>query len=66
MFPQSFDGKRVRYVNGLVIEAPKKVRRCQVCGDEMIWLPLSNRWGVLYRWRAWCREHGYARRLKQR
>jgi hypothetical protein len=34
----------------------------KICGDEMIWLPLKNVWSVVYRWRAWCREHGFAKR----
>lgn len=44
---------------------PTHKRLCKVCGDEMIWLPLSNVWGVVYRWRAWCREHGFATRKQQ-
>ena len=44
------------------MDCPTHKRFCKVCGDEMIWLPLKNRWGVVYRWRAWCHEHGHAKR----
>lgn len=43
-------------------ECPTHTRRCQECGQEMIWLPLINVWGQVYRWRAWCQEHGHAKR----
>ena len=41
---------------------PEHVRHCKTCGDEMIWLPMKNVFGVLYRWRAWCRSCGFATR----
>lgn len=39
-----------------VLVPPTKVRICPTCGDEMVWLPMVDRFGLLYRWRAWCRE----------
>lgn len=44
------------------MDAPTHKRHCRFCGDEMIWLPLKNVWGVVYRWRAWCRVHGFSKR----
>lgn len=47
------------------LKRPNRKRQCQICGDEMIWLPLIDRFGRLYRWRAHCDDHGFARREAQ-
>ena len=41
---------------------PAHERRCPTCGEAMTWLPLVNVFNVCYRWRAWCHEHGFAKR----
>lgn len=46
----------------LVPERPRKIRKCPTCGEAMQWLPLTDRFGRLYRWRAFCHAHGYAKR----
>lgn len=61
--PSAFDGYLPEGRHPAILkECPKHTRHCKVCGDEMIWIPLTNRWGQTYRWRAWCREHGHATR----
>jgi predicted RNase H-like HicB family nuclease len=46
----------------MTLERPKRKRICPTCGAEMQWLPLINRFFQLYRWRASCPEHGFAKR----
>lgn len=43
-------------------QCPQHERKCPTCGAVMQWIPLKDVFGVLYRWRAWCDEHGYAKR----
>lgn len=43
---------------------PTHTRMCKICGQEMIWLSLVNIWSQVYRWRAWCYEHGHATRTR--
>jgi hypothetical protein len=48
----------------LLKECPTHTRHCAECGAEMIWLPMTDKFGQTYRWRAWCYRHGFARRYQ--
>lgn len=45
---------------------PKHERKCPTCGAVMLWIPLTDVFGRLYRWRAWCDVHGHATREANR